>query len=106
MVNWEYVVVWSLYLLAGYGVALIWWRITRPVRFIGLRAILRGTMVVLILTPWYAGESTTHYAPAFLVLIFDLLFVDTAGEFNSAYALLASFCLMLVVLGALQLRKR
>jgi len=106
MVNWEYVVVWSLYLLAGYGTAYIWWRITRPIRLIGLRSILRGTLVVVICTPWYAGESTTHYAPALLVLVFDLFFVDTVGRYNSAYALLAAFCLMLVLLGALQLRKK
>ena len=106
MGNWEYVVVWSLYLMAGFGLAYIWWQMTRPIGLIVLRAILRGTLVVLIFTPWFAGESTSHYAPAILVWVFDLFFVDYAGEFNSAYALLASFCLMLVVLGALQIRKK
>ena len=106
MINWEYIVVWSLYLLAGFGMAYIWWRITRPMRLIGLRALLRGTLVVLICTPWYAGESTTHYAPAILVLVFDLFFVDTTGKYISGYVLMTSFCLMLVLLGALQLRKK
>lgn len=106
MVNWEYVVVWSLYLVAGYGASYIWWRMTRSIRQIELRKLLRGTLVVLIFTPWFVGESTSHYAPAFLVLVFDLFFIDTTGEYNSSYALLASFCLMLVILGALQLRKR
>jgi hypothetical protein len=106
MVNWEYIVVWSLYLLAGSGLTYIWWRITRPLRLFGLRAVLRGTLVVLIFTPWFAGESITHYAPAFLVLAFDLLFVDTSREYISGYALIASFCFMLVLLAALQLRKK
>jgi hypothetical protein len=106
MVNWEYAGVWSLYLLSGFGIIYIWWRITRPIRLIGLRALLRGTLVVLICTPWYAGESTSHYAPAILVLVFDLFFVDTTGKYASGYALLTSFCLMLVLFGALQLRKK
>ncbi len=104
--NWEYVVVWSLYVLAGFGLTFIVWRLTRSMGQIVLQQILRGTLVVMIFTPWYAGPSTTHFAPATLVLLFDLFFVDKAVEYGSGYALLASFCLMLVILGMLQLRKK
>ena len=55
MVNWEYTVVWGLYLLAGYGLVSICWQLSRRIHMVVLRQVLRGSLIVLIATPWSAG---------------------------------------------------
>ncbi|MBS05231.1 MAG: hypothetical protein CMQ24_21360 [Gammaproteobacteria bacterium] len=100
----EYVVAWIVYALAGGGLTLVWFRITRHVRHSGWRDLLRGLAIVLIFTPW-TPPGTTVYAPATLVLLMGLTFEGTDSSFASGVALLVSAFLMLVVLTIRQVRR-
>ena len=71
--NNEYVVAWLVYFLAGLGCCLFWWKLTSWIKNRGWRDLLRGLAVVIIFTPWYAGDSPEFYAPAIVVLMMDLL---------------------------------
>ena len=74
---------------------------------------MRGLAVVLIFTPWFAGEGVTgegltgegatgetseFYAPAILVLLFDILLEGTKNGIKGGVALLvATFSMLLVI---------
>ncbi len=61
----------------------------------GWRDVLRGTTVVLIFTPWYAGESPEFYAPAIVVLLMDLLLEGAKSGLKGGFALLVASFIML-----------
>jgi hypothetical protein len=96
--NYEYVLAWSVYVLAGLGCCAIWWRMTRFIGHRGWRELLRGVVVVLIFTPWYVGDSPEFYAPAIVVLLMDLLLEGAKAGLNGGIALLISSFLMLCIL--------
>ena len=106
MMSFEYVVAWSIYLIAGCCLTYIGLQLSRSWQPAALRDLIRGSVIVLIFTPWYAGESTAHYAPAALVFAFELLFIDSEQGVNSGYALLTTFSVMLVVLAGLELKRK
>ncbi|XOV89317.1 MAG: hypothetical protein ACFHX7_05340 [Pseudomonadota bacterium] len=102
----DYVIAWSVYALAGVGCCLVWWKLTSLVSNPGWRDILRGVAVVIIFTPWYAGETPEFYAPAIVVLLMDLLLEGTAAGMKGGVVLLFATFLMLVVLTVRQWRRR
>ena len=105
IIEWDYVLAWVLYIGAGLVACVIWWRMTANLRQVVVRQILRGTLLVLLFTPWFADSSGEHFAPAAVVLIFEHGFAASDSDYGSFYALLTTFCLMLVYLGARQFRK-
>lgn len=96
--NYEYLIAWVIYVLAGVGCCTVWWKITSFVRHRGWRDLFRGVVVVLIFTPWYVGESPEFYAPAFVVLLMDLLLEGAKAGMQGGLALLVSSFIMLIVL--------
>ncbi len=102
----DYVIAWSVYALAGVGCCLVWWKLTSFVSNPGWRDIMRGVAVVIIFTPWYAGETPEFYAPAFVVLLMDVLLEGTAAGMKGGVVLLVATFLMLIVLTVRQLRRR
>ncbi len=105
-VSSEYVLAWSVYVIAGGGCCLVWWKLTSLIRNRGWREILRGLCFVLIFTPWYAGDTAEFYAPAVVVLLMDVLLEGTASGLKGGVALLVSTFLMLLVLVARELLRR
>ncbi len=61
---------------------------------------MRGIVVVVIFTPWYAGESPEFFAPAIVVLLMDLLLEGARAGMKGGIALLFSSFLMLLILTA------
>lgn len=94
----EYIIAWSVYVLAGLGCSVVWWKLTQFIRHRGWRELLRGLVLVLIFTPWYAADSTDHYAPAVFVLLMDLLLDGIESGMKGGVGLLISTFIMLVVL--------
>ncbi|MEX2488470.1 MAG: hypothetical protein WD356_02980 [Pseudomonadales bacterium] len=103
---YEYVIAWLVYLIAGLGCLLVWWKITERVSTRGIRDWLRGTAMVLIFMPWYAGELSDFYAPAFMVLIMDVFFDGSGGGLGSAVAILTGMILVLVFLIVREFRRK
>lgn len=104
--HYEYVVAWTIYAVAGIGCSVVWWKITSMIGNRGWREILRGLVVVLIFTPWYAGESPEFYAPAVVVLLMDVMLEGTRSGMKGGVALLFATFLMLLVLTVREVRRR
>ena len=92
----EYLLVWAVYALAGVGCCIVWWKITASLSNQGWRDLARGLVLVLIYTPWYADESHEFYAPAFMVLVMDLLLEGAKGGLQGGLILLCSLFVMLL----------
>jgi hypothetical protein len=101
----QYIVAWTVYVAAGAGCCLVWWRLTGFIGSRGIREILRGLAIVLIFTPWYAGESPEFYAPAIVVLLLDLMLEGAKSGMKGGIVLLFATFLMLLVLTVRQLRR-
>lgn len=104
--HYEYVVAWTIYVVAGIGCSVVWWKITSAIRSRGWREILRGLVVVLVFTPWYAGESPEFFAPAVVVLLMDVMLEGTRSGMKGGVVLLFATFVMLLVLTARELRRR
>jgi len=100
--SYQYLFAWIIYILAGAGACVFWWKITSFINRRVWRDLLRGMGVVLIFTPWYVGEYTEFYAPAIVVLLMDLLLEGVKNGMRGGVALLVSTFLMLLVLSVRQ----
>lgn len=100
----EYFAPWVIYIVAGIGCCVVWWKITgRLVRIRLLRDLLRGIAVVAVFTPWYATPAAEHYAPASVVLLMDVLLEGAKGGLKGGLALLFMLFVMLLVLALRQI---
>ncbi|MDA0788203.1 MAG: hypothetical protein O2780_01965 [Proteobacteria bacterium] len=104
----EYVIAWLIYFGSGAACCVIWWHMTSAWMADGAsRDLLRGFFVVLIFTPWYAGESPEFFAPAIVVLTMDLLLEGARSGMKGGVALLVTtFVMVLVMLARTLLRRR
>lgn len=100
--SYQYLIAWLIYILASVGVCVFWWKVTSFLRKRVWRDLARGIVLVLVVTPWYVGESAEHYAPAVVVLLMDLLLEGTKNGMRGGFALLISTFLMLLVLSVRQ----
>lgn len=95
----EYLIAWTIYLVAGVGCCAVWWKITARLGGVRVfRDFLRGLAVVAIFTPWYAAPGSDHYAPASLVLLIDIFLQGAKGGLKGGVALLFMLFVMLLVL--------
>ena len=98
MLESQYFIAWSIYLLSGFVCSFIWWRLTGRLMHRGWRDLCRGFFVVLIFTPCYSGETSEFFAPAFIVLVMDFLLEGTKPGLRGALTLLFSSFVMLLTL--------
>ena len=94
----EYLLAWAVYTFSGIGCAWVWWKLTASIQNRGWQDLLRGLVIVLIFTPWFAGDDLRIYAPAFLILAMDLLLEGAEGGLQGGVALMFSSFLMFLVL--------
>ncbi|MBL6691479.1 MAG: hypothetical protein ISP91_13915 [Pseudomonadales bacterium] len=94
----EYALAWSVYLLAGLGFCLFWWKVTSIVRHDGWRDLFRGIALVLMFTPWFSDETHEHFAPAIVVAFMDFLLGGSDNGLAASLALLVATALMLTAL--------
>ncbi|MDG2072908.1 MAG: hypothetical protein P8J55_14530 [Pseudomonadales bacterium] len=98
MIETEHLLGWLVYIATGIACGFIWWQLTSYIRHGGWRDLLRGVFVVVIFTPWYAGDAHEFLAPAVVVLLMDLLLEGATAGIKGGVALLFSSFAMLVVL--------
>ncbi len=104
--HWDYLIAWLIYLLAGVGCCLVWWRATRGLTQKALRDLLRGFPVVLIFTPWYAGGTDEFFAPAIVVLLFDVMLAGAKNGLKGGVVLLSMLFLVLLFLTVKQFQRK
>ena len=107
----EYLLGWFFYLAAVIGLLTVFWRITRvrPSHF-HVRQLLRLSMAVLLLTPYFVDKNTHYLAPAWAVAGLDILFSEIDSFWRSGGPLLLIWCtatvLYVLVMGACNLLKK
>jgi hypothetical protein len=104
--EYEYTIAWTVYVVAGVMFCLFWWKMTSLLNHAGWRDLLRGIVLVVIYTPWFAGDPREHFAPATLVVLMDLLLGSTENGLAASLALLIATALMLAALIVKRLLKR
>lgn len=102
--KYEYLLAWSAYLAAGALFCLFWWKLTSSLNHGGWRDLLRGLVLVVIFTPWFANDSHETFAPAFIVVLMDLLLGSTDNGLAASLALLITTAIMLAALIARRFR--
>lgn len=96
--EYQYVVAWLVYLLAGFAFCVFWWRVTRMLGRTAWRDLLRGLALACIFTPWFTGDSHEHMAPAFVVVAMDFLLGSSDNGVAGSIVLLVATALMLLAL--------
>ena len=96
--NYQYVIAWVVYIASGFIFSLFWWKITSSLAHAGWRELLRGIALVLIYTPWFTNDLRDNLAPAFVVVLLDLLIGASDNGLTSALVLLSSSAVMLMLL--------
>ena len=100
----DYLLAWLIYLVAGCLMAVVVWRVTSRASY-SWRALLRGTYLVITFTPWVLIDYPGFYAPAFIILIMDMLLKGSGNSLSGGLALLGSFTFMLIFLSFRALKK-
>jgi hypothetical protein len=75
----SYWLIWLIYIAAAVLFLNIFWRITRLQGWPWLRFSLRGLMLALIFTPWYANIEGTNLAPALMIVALDAITVGMSA---------------------------
>ena len=75
----NYWLIWLIYIAAAVLFLGIFWRITRLQGLPWLRFSLRGLMLALIFTPWYANIEGSNLAPALMVVALDAITVGMSA---------------------------
>ena len=91
-----YVIAWSVYLVSAGLLLLAWWWLLGFFVPLFLRDPLWGCTVIVLLLPWYAGEQSQYFAPAFMVLALEL-FDETEYGSGAGQLLLAGTGLVLAL---------
>ncbi len=73
-------VAWAAYCVSALGCLLITWKITAPINLLLLKQVLRILVVAILMTPAPISAEYPQLAPAFMVLLMNLL----AADFDAA----------------------
>lgn len=102
----NYWLIWMIYLAASVVFYLIFWWITRSRRALWTVYSLRAITAAIILTPWYANAQGTTLAPALIVLLLDIITIDSAAATRAAVPLVLSIIVAELVATILFLLRR
>lgn len=83
-VEFNYLLIWIIYLTAGAIFYCIFWRATRSERANWGSYSIRAVVAAIILTPWYANAQGDTMAPALMVMTLDLITIGTDSVVRGA----------------------
>ena len=67
----EYLMAWSVYLLAASGLFFGFWQITRSLPWMFIKNVIRVSVIVFLFMPWFSYSDQEYLAPAFLIAAFE-----------------------------------
>jgi len=98
----EYLMGWGIYLFSVVGLLLVYWRMTRFIRWRYLRDCIRLLGAVFLLLPIAIEESSQYWAPAWIKALLNIVFSEIDAVWPIArlflVALLASYLVYVVLL--------
>ncbi len=93
-----YYFLWGAYILGASGTLYLWWRMVRKARPRMLRDLLLGVVFFTLFTPWFATTESGELAPAFIILVHDLLFGSGTNDLRGLFPMLAAILLFIMLL--------
>lgn len=93
-----YATAWLIYAACFVIAYFAFTRLTRGLRPVLLRQILKGVLIVLFLTPAQVDEGKNWYAPAWLEGGYETILGDVAAASDALFNLSVAAALMAVVL--------
>ncbi len=102
----NYTFFWMAYLAAGAVFYGIFWKISYSEKPAILPYILRGVLLALMLTPWYANSQNEQFAPALMIVALDTITLGGSAALRALIPLLLGLLLALVVSTVLFLKNR
>lgn len=86
----DFLMIWVIYGAAAALFYWIFWQVTDFSRARWLSYSLRGLMLALIVTPWYANTEGTNMAPALMVMALDTITIGTSATSRALVPLILS----------------
>jgi|GEM_PF-756046 len=107
----QYVIGWSVYLLAVIGLLAVFWRMTRIIRWFYPRQVLRLIAAAFLLTPYSINEASEYLAPAWLMAGLEMVFsgldgFERAGRPTITAALIALIVYLVMAVGVYVYRRK
>lgn len=96
----NYWLLWSIYLAASAVFFIVFWRMTRFRHHEWLSQLLRGTVVAIALTPWYANQEGTVLAPALIVVMLDAITIGGTAAVRALVPLVLALLLAWIAASA------
>lgn len=93
----DYTTAWTVYLCAAGVFSLMSWGILRRLPLRSLAFLLQCWLLALLFTPWYVQSDAELMAPAFIVLVLDLITIEPQAAIRALIPLVLSLALGLVV---------
>ena len=102
----NYTLFWMAYLAAGAVFYGIFWKISCSEKPAILPYILRGGLLALMLTPWYANSQNEQLAPALMIVTLDAITLGGSAALRALVPLILGLLLALVVSTGLYFKNR
>lgn len=93
-----YVSAWLIYLMSALGLVIVFWRMTRGLKWRRTRRSLRAIVAVVLFTPINIGPDGLWLAPAYLVGLYDWIQGDFEKAQQAGVFMLYAFVLMIIVI--------
>lgn len=93
----DYIMAWSIYLLAALPFCLIAWSVFKKYLWRGLAYLCQGFLMAIIFTPWYVLADQEILAPAIIVFAMDSITVNSTEGIRALIPLVMALLLAIVV---------
>ena len=93
----DLIVAWAVYLIASLIFIRIYWQVTGLLRRPWLKYMLRGFMLALIYTPWYANSQGYEPAPALMIIALDIITIGPRAALRTFMPLMMGISLSLMM---------
>ncbi len=93
----EYIWAWLFYLLGCALSLAVFWVMTRKIKWVEVRAVLRICATVVVLVPWYSDTEGTYLSPAWIVSLLEGIFEGPDAFWRAGTPLIVALILTLIL---------
>ena len=92
----QYLIAWTLYILAAMGCLAVWWQMTKGLKN-AIASWLRLWASVAVLTPGFTSQDMTWMTPALPAALYDLLTHSPEGMTGNIILLIVALVIATVI---------
>ena len=97
MESGDYLIAWSIYLVAALAFAVLSWRFLRRYVWTDMAVLLQGSLLAVLFIPWYVYPNEDFMAPAFIIFAMDSITMNPAEGLRALIPLVMGFLLVLLL---------